>query len=234
MSLLCRKNVKSVLLLGLFLFLCIPPLSADGPATPKLHMVTVSQPRQVATFNGTSITEEDLRKAAAADLDNLKIQVQQMNANLARTEHQILETNLIRLLADKLFEAEASKRGITKEALLEKELAGKIKEPSQQDIKAFYEANKQRFKKPLPEVSDQIRQYLKTENRNRAIGDLADRLKTAYEVKMLLPPLRVNVGTEGSPSLGSKEAPVTIVEFSEFQCPSCSRLRGRAKITLHF
>jgi protein-disulfide isomerase len=223
MSLRFRKNVKSVLLLGLFL-LCIPPLSADGPPTPRPRMVTVSEPRLVATFNGTSITEEDLRKAAAADLDKLNIQVQQMNAHLARTEHQILETNLIHLLADKLFEAEASKRGITKEAFLERELEGKIKEPSQQEINAFYEANKQRFQQPLAQVSDQIRQYLETENLNKATGDLADRLKTGYEVKMLLPPLRVNVRTEGSPSRGPKEASVTIVEFSDFQCPSCSRL----------
>ncbi len=218
-----RQNVRTIWVLGLFLT-CISPLLADGPARPKPHIVTVSAPRVVAAFSGTSITDEDLRKAAASDLDRLSIEVDQMNANVARIEHQILETNLIRLLADKLFEAEAAKRGITKEALLEKELQGRIKEPSQQDINAFYEANKQRFNQPLDKVAAQIQQYLKTENRNKAMGDLADRLKPDYAVKMLLPPLRVKVGEEGSPSLGPNDAPVTIVEFSDFQCPFCSQL----------
>jgi protein-disulfide isomerase len=178
----------------------------------------------VASFNGASITEDDLRKAAAADLDKLGLQVMQMNANVTRIEHQILETNLLHLLADKLFEAEAAKQGTTKDAYLEKQLAGKIKEPTEQDIAAFYQSNRERFNQPLAQVTDQIRQFLNAANRNKALTDLADGLKADYAVKMFLPPLRVKVGTEGSPSKGPKEAPVTIVEFSDFQCPYCSRL----------
>ncbi len=223
MPLLHHPKTKRVLVLGLFL-LSIPVLLADGPDRGRARTVVVSAPREVATFNGTSITDEDLRKAAASDLDNLSIQVDEMNANVARMEHQILETNLLHLLADKMFEAEAAKRGITKDAFLDKELQGKVKEPSIQDIAAFYEANRQRFNQPLDKVADQIQQYLKAQNRLKAMGDLADSLKTDYGVKMLLPPLRVKVATEGSPSRGPKEAPVTIVEFSDFQCPYCAQL----------
>src|SRR5512135_3371155 len=129
MSLRCRSNAKPVLVLSLFLC-SIPLLLADGPDRGRARTVVVSAPREVATFNGTSITDEDLRKAAASDLDNLSIQVDEMNANVARMEHQILETNLLRLLADKMFEAEAAKRGMSKDAFLDKELQGKVKEPS--------------------------------------------------------------------------------------------------------
>ncbi len=223
MTIMRRKDAEILLLLGLSL-LCIPAFSADEPAASMSHMVRASEPRPVASFNGTAITEDDLRKAAAADLDKLSIQVQQIRANLQREEQQILETNLIRLLADKLFEAEAAKKGISKETFLEQELKGKVKDPTSQQIKTFYEANKQQFPRPLDQASDEIRQYLKTENRNKAIGALADRLKTSYEVKMLLPPLRVHVKTEGSPSRGPKEAPVTIVEFADFQSPFSSQL----------
>ncbi len=228
MTKMCHKASKTLLLLGIF-FLCIPAFSADEPAKSGSHPVQVFGPRPVATFNGATITEDDLRKAASADLDKLSVQFQQIRASLARAEQQILETNLMHLLADKLFEAEAAKRGITKEAFLKEELKGKVKEPSQQDIKAFYDANKQRFQKPLDQATNEIRQYLKAEALNRATGELADRLKTGYEVKVLLPPLRVHVKTEGSPSLGPKDAPVTIVEFSDFQSPLTSRLNK----TLH-
>ncbi len=219
---------KAILLMVLFL-LCTPAFSADEPSSPAMAKVTVSSPRPVATFNGTTITEEDLRKAAAADLDRLQLEIQQIRANLARTEHQILEDNLIHLLADKLFEAEASKRGLTKETFLEQELKGKIKEPSQQEISAFYQANRQRFQRPLADVSGEIRRYLKSERANKLIGELADHLKTSYGVEMLLPPLRVRVKTEGEPSKGPKDAPVTVVEFSDFQSAQSSRMNK----TLH-
>jgi protein-disulfide isomerase len=32
---------------------------------------------------------------------------------------------------------------------------------------------------------------------------------------------RVDVSTDGDPSIGSEDAPVTIVEFSDYQCPYC-------------
>ena len=220
MSLVRRHTLKTVFFSCLLLSCTLPVVAQQQ---------TMLKSRAVAMFNNTPITEDDLRKAAAEDLDKLDIQVQQMSANLARTEHQILETNLFRLLEDKLFEAEASKRGITKEAFLEKELAGKIKEPSDQEIQTFYEANKQRLNKPLDQAADQIRQYLRAENRGKAMGEIADRLKAEYGVTVLLPPLRAKVGTEGSPSRGPKEAPVTIVEFSDFQCPYCARLTKTLK-----
>jgi protein-disulfide isomerase len=35
--------------------------------------------------------------------------------------------------------------------------------------------------------------------------------------------IRYEIPTEGSPSLGPKDAPIVIVEFSDFQCPFCKR-----------
>ncbi len=214
--------MKIVSVLCLFLTSLLP-INAQEKSAPKSGQ-PASKPMIVATFNGAPITEEDLRKIAANDFDKLGMDVDQMNSNIARIAHQIMETNLLHMLAEKIFDAEAAKRGVTKAALLETELQGKIKEPTQQDINAFYLANRQRFTQPLDKVSDQIRQYLSAQYRNKAIDDLADRLKPGYKVQMLLPPLRFHVADEGYPSLGPKNAPVTIVEFSDFQCEECSQL----------
>ena len=45
---------------------------------------------------------------------------------------------------------------------------------------------------------------------------------------MLLEPPRVTVAAEG-PSLGPADAPVTIIEFSDFQCPYCGRAASTVK-----
>ena len=228
MSPLRHRIVKLVFVLSL-IPAGIYPLAAQELTTPKSPLSNAPKPMVVAIFNGASITDEDLRKVAAADLDRLSLDVDQMNTNISRVAHQILEKDLLLMLQDRLFEAEAAKRGTTKEALLEKELQGKIKEPSAQEISAFYQANKQRFNQPLDKVQDQIREFLRAEYREKALGDLADSLKSKYMVRVLLPPVRSRVGDEGSPSMGPKDAPVTIVEFSDFQCEACSELNK----TLH-
>ena len=46
-------------------------------------------------------------------------------------------------------------------------------------------------------------------------------LKEKYQVKDGLGPFRLEISTEGHPSLGVADAPVTVVEFSDFECPYC-------------
>jgi protein-disulfide isomerase len=50
------------------------------------------------------------------------------------------------------------------------------------------------------------------------------RLKREYEAKSYLEPSRTLIATSGRPSRGPLDAPVTIVEFSDFQCPYCRAL----------
>jgi protein-disulfide isomerase len=48
-------------------------------------------------------------------------------------------------------------------------------------------------------------------------------LREAAGTQILLEPIRIDVAATG-PMLGSAEAPVTIIEFSDFQCPYCKRV----------
>ena len=49
-----------------------------------------------------------------------------------------------------------------------------------------------------------------------------DKVKKELNVEVTLKPSRVEVAAEG-PAKGPSAAPVTIVEFSDFQCPFCSK-----------
>jgi protein-disulfide isomerase len=49
-------------------------------------------------------------------------------------------------------------------------------------------------------------------------------LKKEYSYKSYLEPVRTEVATAGFPSKGPTDAPVTIVEFSDFECPYCGGL----------
>jgi protein-disulfide isomerase len=183
-----------------------------------------TEPTIVASFPGVVITQEDLKKYSARDLENLDLERTRMEANLDRSRSQLLERNLYRILEEKLLQAEAVQRGVGVEQLLAMELEGKVKDPTEEDVKNYYEANKQNINQPLLQVGSQIFQYLKTENYNNAKTDYISQLKEARGVVVAMEPLRSKVETNGSPDRGPAGAPVTIVEFSDFQCPYCANM----------
>jgi protein-disulfide isomerase len=175
----------------------------------------------VATFKGTAITQEDLKAAAARDLERAEIRHLQADAEFTRAKHMAMETALARLIEDKVLEAETAGRGITKEALLEKEVAGKVKEPTMEDLNAHYPPDRLPTAETREKVFARMKEFLKTEKFNKAKSEYVTGLKKKYGVTESLKPLRLKVETAGSPSMGPDEAPVTILEFEDFQCKAC-------------
>jgi protein-disulfide isomerase len=183
-----------------------------------------TDPSVVAVIQGKAITREELDKYSAKDLEQLNLERIQFNANWERNRSQLLERDLSRLLEDKLLAAEAAQSGVSTQQLLDKELSGKVKEPTEADVQAYYENNKQRINQPLLQIGSQIYQFLKTQSYNAAKSAYVDQLKLKYGVTQYLQPPRAVVETAGHPSTGPERAPVTLVEFSDFQCPYCAKL----------
>lgn len=182
---------------------------------------TRSAPNVAASIQGVAITQDELNKAAAADLEKLDIQRLQFEAQLAQARQQVLETTLRRMIQDKVLSAEAARLSITKEELISREVASKVKEPTQQEIDDYYETNKARIGANKEWVSDQIKQYLRQQSQARAMEAFVESLKKPYAVISNLGPLRYQIETKGHPAKGPESAPVTIVEFSDFQCSYC-------------
>lgn len=75
------------------------------------------------------------------------------------------------------------------------------------------------------EVTDKLRDF-SDEERMDLEDALRRKLFTKYAAKILLDepaPLVLNVSADDDPSFGPAAAPVTIVMFSDFQCPACAR-----------
>ena len=68
----------------------------------------------------------------------------------------------------------------------------------------------------MDSIRSQVRSYLAEE---AIFGELRER----YEVSTSLEPYRVDIDASG-PAKGPADAPVTIVEFSDFECPYCKRV----------
>jgi len=182
----------------------------------------------VAEVRGVAITQEDLQKGAAEELEKWKMDSLQFEANQARTRHEILQKQLDELVAAELVALEAAELGLSDEELLEKETSN-FEEPTQEEVDTFYQANQQRLQGSRTQLLPMIRQYLADQKKEQIYQDFVDQLKTKYGVTTHFQPYRINVATEGYPSHGPADAPVTIVEFSDFECPYCQAMLGTIK-----
>jgi protein-disulfide isomerase len=130
---------------------------------------------------------------------------------------------LEQLLVRKLVEQKAKAENVAPEALWKREVTDQIKKPGDAEMKQFYDEQSKR--QPLPpfdQIKDQIAQYMERPAAQAANQVFVDKLKKEMGVEITLKPPRLEVAAEG-PSKGPAGAAITIVEFSDFQCPYCSR-----------
>ncbi len=142
---------------------------------------------------------------------------------IERERYDILAQGLETRIEEALIDLEAAAQGVSRADLLQQVYAD-VSEPSEADIDAVYEARKARINRPKEEVAPQIRNYLQQQSRQNAYNFYLKGLKERYEIRRFLEPIRAEVGEGNGPSFGPEGAPVTIVEFSDFQCPYCQRL----------
>lgn len=126
-------------------------------------------------------------------------------------------------IADEVLRAEASRRGVTVEALIAAEVNDKVTPTAEPELRAFYEQYQHQMDgAPYEMMAERIRQHLDEEKQGeRQRGFLAE-LKKRHGARVLLEPPRVEVEAKG-PSRGPKDAKVTIVIYSDFECPFCAR-----------
>ena len=122
------------------------------------------------------------------------------------------------LVQERLMEAEASSRGMTVDALRQSVL-NDAANVSDADIEAFFNQNQARMGgRTLEQMSGQLRTYLETSGRTNAMRNFVAELKKKTSVEVLLEIPRVEVAVnDNAPSMGPPGAPVTVLEFSDFQ-----------------
>jgi protein-disulfide isomerase len=177
----------------------------------------------VAKVGNQSIPYAQLYATIQGSLDKQQkehdVQLQQMNVTFMRTRQEFVESELGKLVDKRVLELEAASRKTTPAAL-----TGAIKTPAVTDaqVHAFYESQKAQIGQPLAQIEPRIRQYLQNQEAELSNRKYLDSLRAKYKASVTLEPLREHVDASG-PQRGPTAAPVTIVEFSDFQCPFCGR-----------
>ncbi len=190
---------------------------AAVPSTVAVQTAPTNSGDVLARVNGVDITDAEVTGVIKKRLQKIESQI-----------FDIKRDGLEDIIEDKLIEAEAKKQGIDPAELVKKELT--VEEPSEQEIESFYAMFKQRFgNKTIDEVKPQLVAQLRATKSRAMKEQFIDRLKKEAKVEVLMERPRIEISVDDDPSQGPKDAPITIVEFSEFQCPYCKRTRETLK-----
>jgi predicted DsbA family dithiol-disulfide isomerase len=132
------------------------------------------------------------------------------------------ERGLERMIDERLLDAEAKKRGVEPDALLDEEAAKRVA-VSDDDVKAYFEAHKAQLgEQKLEELAPRIKEYLERSRGTDAAQAYVAELRAAVGVETLLVQPRVQIAGAGH-AQGPEGAAVTVIEFSDYECPFCRR-----------
>jgi protein-disulfide isomerase len=168
----------------------------------------------LATVEGTPITRAAVESRARGDLNRLRQQ-----------DYEARRAALDALVAEELLKKEAARRRLSVEALLETEVEAKAEPVTAEQLEAQWTAVRGRVgSRPEAEGRRLVEQDLRQQRLAERRAAFLRELWTRAGVSTRLEPPRFQVEVGNAPLRGPRNAPVTIVEFADFECPYCARV----------
>jgi protein-disulfide isomerase len=178
----------------------------------------------VASIGKQAITDQELNARMATKLDQARhdyaVRLNELKRNFDQAVQANREKELGSMVDESVLALEAKARKTTSKALV---AAVEVPQITDSETHAFYDGNANQIGQPYDAVAPKIRAYLQKQAADSAQRSYLDSLRKKYDAVITLAPIRESVAATG-PQRGPAEAPVTIVEFSDFQCPFCGRL----------
>jgi protein-disulfide isomerase len=191
---------------------------AAVPAPPSSASAAPASPTDV-------VAEVDGDPILAGELDR---RAEKRLARLRQQEYDIRKETLDEMIWERLLEKEAARRKLSTSALLAREVDAKVAAPSESQMDSIYEQNKGRFAgQSRADATLRIQMVLtqRAQQERRAVYEAELRQQARVAVLLVAPRTTVEVPA-GTPARGPDTAPVTIVEFTDYQCPFCHRAQS--------
>lgn len=165
--------------------------------------------------------------AALVEIDGTRLTV----ADLERTRPSALfhsrnvfyeseKKVVLQFVDDYLVERAAKKENLTVEQLWEKHSKDAVgKDPSEEALRVYYEGVD--TTEPYEKVKEQILTHLREVRVTKAKVAFMQTLRLNAKVQLLIAPPRAEVAVKAVPVRGTANAPVTIVEYADYECPYC-------------
>ena len=205
-----KIGVLFALLAGFITLTC----SKDVYSDPRFVFKPNPNTTLAARFQNKEVTQKELNQGIEGEIFEFEMKI-----------HNLRMTRLRALMLEKIIESDPKSKSLTRDEYLNRHIAKKIKITKPQ-IDQFIKEKKIPKKHLNEEMRKRIKAYLESEEKKKSIDAWMGKktAKTPIEVyfpKPSRPTFKIEIND--SPVLGKANAPITLVEFSDFQCPFCSK-----------
>jgi protein-disulfide isomerase len=165
----------------------------------------------VAEVNGVKLTVADLEQEESAKL-------LQAHNQYYQAEKKALED----LIEKQLLQQKAKHEGLSVDQLVERDIKSQVQDPTEDQMKVYYEGleTDQPYEAVRAKILEKIQQ-LRTD-KTRAAYVRVLRAQSNVIVELASPSANVNL--ENANTVGPRHAPVTLVEFADYECPYCQKV----------
>lgn len=186
-------------------------------ATPTPGVAAVG--KVLATFAGAAVTAEQAESILGPQL-----------ARARQQEYEVLSEGLRDHAFKELQAREANRLGISLEELYAKKVTEAVPEPAKDEVDGVLTQYRDRLPPDDNEARQQVVSFLKGQQTHLREQAWKGELLAASGFRLLVDPPRMSLGpAAGDPVWGPADAPVTVFEFSDFQCPYCQRVQPTLK-----
>lgn len=203
-------------------------LALLGAAALGCSGSTTAQSRETASASGAAPA---VPAGIAAEGRGLTITLSEIDEKLGaerlmdlrQREYDTRKEALDALLEEKLVLEESKAQGLSVEQLKQREVEQKAAKPDKAEVELLYQQNQRRLQGlPREQALLTVERAVVARNREARAADFRRELMKKHGVTVRLEPPRYGVAVPSdAPALGPKGAPVTIVEFADYQCPFC-------------
>ncbi len=186
----------------------------DAPVAVAAVAVAPENPTTpVAKYGAKTVTLKEVDEQLGGELKKLEKQKLELRQQAAE-----------QIAVQALVKEEATKEGLSEKEWFAKHVDSAVPAPADDAIKKVFEENKARMPPDatLDSMREQIIGFLTQDQRRTHALKTFDELKKKGGYQLLLEEPRTVVEAKG-PSRGPADAKITVVEFSDFECPFCGR-----------
>lgn len=234
------KKASVILCVGV---VCLTPACPkDAPSAAQTSVPAAKGSTTVPALHGAIATLKDTDVVASVKGQPIYARevMEKLHAAEIRAESEFLtkvgeaRDGIVRQhVMEKLLTEAATKAGHkTLEDYLKAEAEKVDSVPDDATLRTLYARLVPGGEPPFEQVKFQLIQAQVGRARQQAVADIMARVEKENQVewKMPAPVLpRLDISADDDPVLGDADAPVTIVEFSDFECPYCARVA----VTVH-
>ena len=175
-----------------------------------------SRERIAAKVGGSAITEEELELPIASRIYDLELQI-----------YRLKQKRLELMISEAIIKKEAEERGMTPDQFIDDVILAGGVEVNEEEVNRYLTENKNRLASwsgSGEELRRRVEIFLSQKKSYDQVMAHAMSLNDKYEVAIhlkepQLPYIKINESE--APFIGPADAPVAVVEFSDYQCPAC-------------